>query len=112
MHRAAWTIGNIPMWVGKLIAAYHDDLDVTLVLDEHGELEAVEVASHDEPGQVATIRDGADYRDGSAIWWAASLAMIEEGDEIREAANFHRPERERQSAPLYGVGFRGGRYAA
>jgi hypothetical protein len=105
------TLGNIPIWVGKLIAAYHDDLDVVLVLDEFGELEAVEVESQDERAITATIRGNSEYRDGAPIWWAASLAMIEHGDLIRDAADFERAKYTRPSAPIYGVGFRGGRYA-
>lgn len=112
MHSVERTLGNIPLWVDGTIVAYLDDLDVVLLLDSRGELAGVRAADReDSQREPAVITASTTDVNGLAIWWAASLEMIEQGDAIREAADVPAPKIQTPSAPIYGVGFKGGRFA-
>ena len=114
MFRCPWTLGNIAICVGDGIVTYLDDLDVAIDLDDEGELLSIELQDADrrELVVVVTAKSAASDRNANAILQAARLAMIEHGDEIRDAACVPNIAYQHPSLPTFGVGFRGGKYAA
>ena len=105
---------QVPLYVGWCLVGEAVDFNVTLVLDEYGELIGVqcpEYANFQSTANVVEIDRCADMFQ-MQVWGAAAAKLASDSQHILSEAGVPSTATVDQSAPIYGVGFKGGRYAA